>query len=396
MKKTVISLATLLALGLTFTGCGSSSTTTTTTTTTSGTLVDPYIVSATLCQDTDASGTCDLGEPVSTSTDASGGFTFSEALTPGKNIIIKVQGTHDGIPFDLNISGVVATDGSIDVVSPLTTFESKSLSAGQLVGILTQAANDASVSASYSFSDTTIFNDPLSGGLMDKTVDQITDADLTNIRAAIASYGLLKIMEGSTVLKALTGTELYTSGVTTGQPINVIAQGMLQALANSLNVTLLNNIITSIDAGRNGLISAFTPSVGATTATTVAQTALPSVKVGLIVKVAVKLITDIAQTGYVACNANTGDVASKVTAGMAAATTRANLILNQTKIMSLGTTLYFFENKDIVNATLSGAYAAGLTSMKQDADIARGLDATSNVTTFNFNANGDVTEYTSN
>jgi hypothetical protein len=134
-----------------------------------GTLVDPYISGAVLCQDTNGNKQCDDGEPTSSTSSENGVFTFLSPLTMGKNIIIKTQGIHKGKTYDLNISGVVAGDGTISVVSLLTTFESKGLDSTQIVAILTKAKTDAITNdgatnlESFDLNSSTILLDPISG-----------------------------------------------------------------------------------------------------------------------------------------------------------------------------------------------------------------------------------------
>jgi hypothetical protein len=354
---------------------------------TSGKLVDPYISGAVLCQDTNDNNVCDSDEPVSSITSSDGNFTFSERLTAGKNIIIKTQGLHEGEAFDLNISGVVASDGSIDVVSPLTTFQSRGLTATQIAAIFTKAKEDAIANdgatklANFSASSTSILANPLDGGLMDKNVSGVTDADLTNIQASIASYGLLKIMNGSTTLAALNGTELYTSGTTTGSPVNLIARGILKSVSDGLNVTLLTDIKTGIVAGRTALTTA-----GLDSATAVA--ALPEPPIGMVVKVAVKILDQLAELGYTTCNTTSGDDATKVTAVLTAVGTRAATIIDATKIKKLGTTIYGLTYKNDITSNLSGAYLTGLASA--NSDLGSGFNSSSSTVSFKFDSSGNV------
>jgi len=44
----------------------------------------------------------------------------------------------------------------------------------------------------------------------------LSAGELTNIQASLASYGLLKVMGSSNTLKALSGYELYQSGIDDG------------------------------------------------------------------------------------------------------------------------------------------------------------------------------------
>jgi hypothetical protein len=383
--------ASVLLAGGVFVGCGSSSDSAApspTVTETSGVLVDPYIEGAVMCQDTNDNGLCDSDEPTSTATTATGGFTFDKALTAGKNILIKTQGTHEGKTFDLNISGVVDADGKIAVVSPLTTLESRGLTADQIVTILTQAKSDAitggaSNLSNFTISSTTILNDPLNNGLMDKKVSEIDDEDLANIQASLTTYGLLKIMNGSTTLKALTADQLVASGAS-GQAVNQIATALLTGVSNSLNKSLLNDIVNQISTGRTSLSSH--PSIS----TTIAQSALPEPSVGIIVKVGTKIIDNLAELGYTTCNSTVGTDAAKVSAALTAVGTRASTISTSAKIMEMGKKLYGFTYKSNINTNLGNISGALSGLQSADGNISVGLNATSGVTTFVFDNSGNI------
>ena len=99
--------------------------------------VDPYIVGAQFCADTNANGTCDEGEPLSTITDEEGKFVFADEIADGTAIIMlnTATGTHIGIPFD----GILI--GSIDspVITPMTTMIGNGFTAQQIVDIMADA-----------------------------------------------------------------------------------------------------------------------------------------------------------------------------------------------------------------------------------------------------------------
>lgn len=358
----------------------------------SGKLVDPYIVGAILCQDTNDDKVCGSDEPTSTATTATGDFTFNQSLTAGKNVIIKTHGLHDGKTFDLNISGVVTSSKTISIISPLTTFQSKGLTNIQLTNILDKAKADAvtidsaSNLGSFVTDHHTIFNDPLSGGLMDKKVSEITNTDLVNIQASLTAYGLIKIMNGSATLKALNGSELETSGRTTGSPVNLIARTVLKTISDNIRIGMLQQLGTLFtgesNSVRSGLILAHLPADTATTA-------IPEPKMGLLIQIAVKIIDDLAQLGYATCNATSGDAATKVTAALTAIGIKAPKIV--TNINNMGAIMYGFRNKNIINSTLPSPYLSALKS--NSPDMAIGFEANSTVTTFVFNNDGNVTAY---
>lgn len=55
--------------------------------------------------------------------------------------------------------------------------------------------------------------DPMDG--IASLTDTITAAQVVKLRASIATYAFLRIINGSEALRALTGTELYTSATDT-------------------------------------------------------------------------------------------------------------------------------------------------------------------------------------
>ena len=345
----------------------------------SGTLVDPYIVGSVLCQDTNGNNVCDSGEPTSTITTTDGNFTFNAPLTTGTNIIIQTQGVHSGKTYDLNISGVVAADGSIAIVSPLTTFESRGLTATQITNILLKAKDDAiAIDSATNLTNFTIptpadiLNDPLSGGLLSKKLGAFTDADLVKIQASLTTYGLLKIINGSTTLRALNGTELELSGTTTGGEINLLARNMLKIISDNINTTLLGTLKGQIDAGRQALIDA-------TLDPTIAASAIPEPTMGVIVDIAVKVIDDLSTVGFTACNNEPGTDAQKVTAALTAVGTRFATI--SPNMQTLIDNIYGLTYKTELQ-TLPSAFQSGFDGAKPN--IAVGRDTNSSVTTFIF------------
>ncbi len=380
MKKiTLINSTLAIALASTlFLGCSNDdSSAAAVTYAATGTIVDPYIVGAVMCEDLNTNGTCDTGEQTSTASDANGVYKFTSALTAGSNIIIKTQGKHEGVTYDVKLSSKVSSSSSAGTTSPLTTLNTRGLTADEVAAILNQAATDAKTSdgalnlTSFVVTGADITSDPLSGDLMDKSIAQITDADLSNIQASIATYALLKIMEGSSTLSALSSSALVTSA-TTGGEVNLIARAILKAVSDGLNKTLLTTIGGQITTARSSAVTAGLPSA-------VATTVIPDVTVGLIVKVAVKIADRLANIGYTACNANNGTDAAKVTDALTAVNGEvATLLTNSVK---MGKTLYGVINRDSLSP-----YATTITAL--DADL--GLGVTSTATTFNFGASGAI------
>ncbi len=284
----------------------------------SGTIVDPYIVGAVLCEDKNKNATCDSGEQKSSISTAEGSFAFSNALTSGSHIIISTQGKHNGIVYDLELSGVVNTDGKIDVVSPITTLETRGLSKEQIITLLT----DAGISG---LSQTDITSDPMSG-LSGKT--SVTDAELKKLQTSLAVYGLLKIMKGSDTLNALTSMQLANS-----TEVQTIASSMVTAIKSSLNATTFNTIKSEMDTVRataNGINSQ-------------AGSYIPDVTTDVIIKTAVTVMDRIVEAGYNKCNETDGNITLALQEAMR---TKDDVI---SQIADISQYYYGLENQDKFN-----------------------------------------------
>jgi len=265
-----------LASATLFIGCGGGgSGEKTPPTTTTGTIVDPYIVGAVLCEDKNKNGTCETGsgEQLSTPSTLSGQFIFSSPLTPSSHIIIQTQGLHNDIPYDLNTSGVVDSEGEIEIVSPLTTLETRGLSKSQIINIL-----DAN--GSFGLSTTDISSDPMYD-LSGKT--SVTDAQLKKLQVSLATYGLLKIIESSDEINAMTPSQLASSTA-----VQQIATAMVTAMTNNLNLTTFTNIKNTMDGVRT-TANTFNPLAGSY---------IPDVTTNVIIKTAVTAMNRIVEAGY--------------------------------------------------------------------------------------------------
>jgi len=345
----------------------------------SGKLVDPYISGAVMCQDTNDNASCDSDEPTSTATSDEGDFTFNEELTPGKNVIIKTQGSHLGETYDLDISGVVASDGTIDVVSPLTTLETKEITSEQIAAIINSAAANASVSGWSDLSASDISSDPLSGGLLSKSAVNITDSDLRKILVNMSVYGLLKVMKGSTTLNELSGNELYVSGTTSGGAVNIIATFMLQNLAQFLNSSLLSQLSSTIDSAKTTATAAVAAIPGAPTIDF--DSYIASVTAEDIISTGVVFMDRFASLGYTTCNATSGDADTKVTAALAAVQSSISSISSET--MNVGIQMYALKNGSSLAGIANYIDYVNLPALTQGySDYASG-----NYTTYRFSDN---------
>ncbi|MEA2099595.1 MAG: hypothetical protein U9P72_05620 [Campylobacterota bacterium] len=328
-----------------------------------GVIVDPYIVGAILCEDLNKDGVCNETEQLSSSSTNSGVFGFENNLTAGSHVIVKTQGAHEGKTYDLEISGLVGADGSIDVVSPMTTFETKGLTTIQIAEVLNNAASSAGFTG-WSIAATDISANPLSSGLMDKKISELSDIDLVNIQASLSSYGILKIMSGSEALSALNSMELYTSGM--NGELHEISKAMIQGINSTLNTTTLTLIKEGIDQGKNVMVGNGVPHG-------TINTGLPEPTANLIIKVAVSIIDRLAEIGYETCNSSGGDVTAALNE------VARNEVDITAKSISLGTQLYAFTYHDAMKNSFSGAYSAVLDGMfAMESNLKIGYEAKEN------------------
>lgn len=389
MKKlNMLSLIVIIGLSfISFSGCSSDSDSTPYVPAYSaeGVLVDPYIVGAIMCEDKNKNTTCDSDEQVSTASDANGVYKFTQALTVGSNIIIKTQGKHEGVTYDVKLSSVVTQSSSAGVTSPLTTLNARGLTTTQIADILNKAAT--SLSGSFSVTSTDILSDPLVGGLMDKKVSEISSTDLVKIQASLATYALLKIMNGSAILSSLSDDDLYASGMNTDGTgaVATIATQVLATIVSTLNTTTLTTIKTGINGAKTTIATAMvgTGFVSQAQADAKANAGMPEPTIGLVIKVAVTIIDKLSSVGYNKCNSSGGNY----TEALGDVQTYATNYITHSNVMALGSQLYGIANHDAMKASFSGAYASVLSGVfGADANIQAGYDAKeAGKVTFRFN-----------
>ena len=398
-----LSLATSLSCFVLFTGCGSSGGDSTTqasstqqpstqSTSTSGVLVDPYIVGSTLYVDENNNSKYDDGELVSTKTDQKGKFTFDKELSAGKIVRIKEQGVHEGVTYDLNLSGVIQDDKTIKVISPLTTLTSKGLTTAQLAEILNSAAVSANLNG-WSIDAAKLLSDPLESGLMEKKVGSLTDEELISLQASLASYGLIKIMKGSQRLSELSGTELYTSGTQNDGLVQKITSNMLASISRVLTKDLLLQVKTNVEQGQNALAQGIANQSGGRLtlqqATAIAQGGLPEPSMEVVVKSAVAVMDRIAQIGYDSCNATNGDDTTKVTTALGNVLAQKDAITNQA--VTLGQKFYGMTYATNI-ATLGNIMGSGMSAIGNlPQELQDGYNAkNSGKKTFRFDENNQI------
>ena len=354
VRKNIIKVV-VTAVVLVTIGCGgsSSSGTTNSSVDVSGIIVDPYIKGAVLCEDVNKNNSCDEDEQVSTASDVDGKFSFNNALTAGSNVIIKEQGTHNGVTYELNISGVVNSSGGIDIVSPLTTLQAKGLTTSQITTALSNAGLK-------DVAEATILIDPMSGGLKDKTLDSLNDSDLVNLHANLATYGLLRVMDGSKRLRELNGIELNTAILPNGA-LNQILTAMVTNITTVLSKTNLQTIDTTIKLAQQY------------------SSAIPDVKLEVIIKTAVTILDRLTKIGYTTCNNTDGNDTTKVTTALSAVDGNKTAIINNAE--KLGQIFY-----GKINSSALKSMSSYLPPYIQE-----GVNATKN--TFIFDDNNTIIEY---
>ena len=276
---------------------------------THGLLVDSFISGAILCEDINKNGICEANEQNSTQTTDDGNFSFANDLTIGSNIIIAQQGFHNGVPYKLKLSGIVDENGKIDIVSPLTTLQTKSLTPTQIATLLNTAGLD-------NITEDDIVANPLEGGINRLN----TNDKLNRLHATLATYGMLKVISGSNTLAELNSTALMNS-----PEVLSILKAMVSTITNILSEETLNSIQAQTQGFSNPL---FTP---------------PSVSVNVIMGTAITMIDAFTQIGYDTCNQTDATDSEKVQLALAKFEESKTPILN--KIMDIGMMYYAIENR---------------------------------------------------
>jgi len=197
-------------------------------------IVDPYVESATLCEDKNLNQHCDFDEQVSSSSDARGRVTFSRALTVGSRLMLQDKGYHNGIPFVLDMARDVddATTGGW-VVSPLTTWVTRGLSAQQVVTML-------GVAGVSGLDVDDIIADPMASLSVDKTI--LLAAEVKTLRGSVAGAALLRLIDSSPLLANMPATQLYTEAATSGSEVNRFLQAFGQYLNLLMTAEQLQNL----------------------------------------------------------------------------------------------------------------------------------------------------------
>ena len=209
-----------------------------------GVAVDPYIVGAAFCEDKNTNGVCDPGEQVSTASDAAGRFTFSNALTLGSDIIIAVQGTHNGVTYTGDIKRKVDQADDL-VVSPLTTLLANGWTAANVVAVLNSGGITGLTGADLT-------KDPMAGiEALDGT--SLTTDHFKIVKSSIAVHSFLSIMKGVLTGPTITGGgynitySLFSSTTfSNGLKPQDYVDRMVDCIGSGLDPALVSSISSSI------------------------------------------------------------------------------------------------------------------------------------------------------
>ncbi|MFH1228242.1 MAG: hypothetical protein V1701_10120 [Planctomycetota bacterium] len=232
-----------------------------------GIAVDPYVEGVQFFEDLDNDGVKDVLEQLSTLADANGVFTFASQLTLGSTLVLNpaVTGTHNGVAFTGKIKRTVDTITDTLVTSPLTTLLANGWTELEVVNILTQAGLTGITTADIKM-------DPMAG-IENLDAATLTEAHLVKIRASIAIYSFLSVMD-----KVITSTGItitYDAFVASPTAIALL-QNMVTSINNGLSTQILTNIDSALTAV-NAIITGF------------GQPALPKVTAGDVIRASVAI-----------------------------------------------------------------------------------------------------------
>ncbi len=276
-----------------------------------------------------------IGDPLpkySTPTTNEGNYTFDKPLIPGSTVTTNPPGapvgTHDGKKFDTPLSAVVDENGTVPVVSPVTTLNAKGMTPEMIRVMITKAVTKA---ISPYLSDfvtevNTLLANPLANGLMKKTLSEISSADLSHIQTNIATYGLLKIMSSSSALSRLKGTQLQDSML-----VQEIYTQTFRIVSEAISIELFTTLNTTLD--------------GLRTATGVQ---IPEAKASLIIRTGSKAMVTVAAKVYDTYLSTTGSDETKIKAGLTAGIALGGEITKN--LADLVTKLYGIEYREELSA----------------------------------------------
>jgi hypothetical protein len=196
-------------------------------------------VDAKFFEDLNKDGVQNAGEQLSTSTDANGLFTFSSALSTGAFVVLSdtvIGPLHNGISYTGTIKREVTSITESLVASPLTTLLANGWTAQNIIDVLTTAGLSGLTEADLT-------KNPMAG-INDLTV--VTEAELVKIRASIAIYSFMAIMDD-----LITG-QGYDITYTIFNANSITTTPALAAMVESINYCLSPTLLATIKAQMDG------------------------------------------------------------------------------------------------------------------------------------------------
>ncbi len=264
--------------------------------------VDPYIEGARFCEDINKNGQCDSGEQLSTASNASGQFSFSNDLAAGAIVITDPtsMGTHNGQAYELQMQVDTATFNN-NIITPLTTFaNNKGLQIGELKDLLIAAGLTTVLESDLTVDPVAELNTITTGS------ESNTDTVFRRLHASIAVYGFLRLLEESSALKLLTHDEILASGKITGywyqgvnEGINQILTAMVTNISTTLNTTYYSLIKNQLSALNGAFVAA--------------GVSAPTIDASMIVDTAMVVMEMLVDKGASVCNSTGGDYNSALT-----------------------------------------------------------------------------------
>ncbi len=260
-------------------------------------------------------------------------------------------GTHNGIPYDLQLAMPITGATSTATVTPMTTIMSRGnfSSASDLATNLNTSyglANGGVVAAPLTSSD--IIANPISN--LTLTNSTITDFELNNLRAQLASYTSLKVLEQLKIKYPTLSDSDYQHA------LGVIYGSALKLINSGLSAQLLSDAETYKQTITSGV-----------------PVTVPSISLDDVTKTAITISQRLATVGADACAAS--GVNHMVTAEAAVTAKMANITGNSGWGMKLGQRYFAVRNKAFFQTYKNAPY--NVPSFGTDIDA--GLACTSGI-----------------
>lgn len=216
-----------------------------------GIAVDPYIANA---QFEEVATDGSIIQRSSSSSDASGRFSFAKAIADGSIIRMKIsaQGQHAGAPYAGVIKRqVVLGDAEPVVVSPLTTLLANGMSPAAVMQMMQNAGLSGLTEAS-------LYADPMAA-LVNRTVT-VSEAELVPLQANMAA---------NSYMEAIGNFNYNGTAAVAGSPVNLVE--IVAMVEEALNPGLFQHMTTTIGTD-------FTVGDLANTAVSVCRTVVSRIK----------------------------------------------------------------------------------------------------------------------